>query len=296
MSMRRLLLPALVVLLAAGVSLAEEESPCAMCHDQVAADMTHQIHMRIQPFEVQGRAVGCEGCHGSGEAHMEEGDPALIRTFTEGDEDDAAVCLSCHATKHHPEWEASTHAMEDVSCFECHSIHTESDPLDACGSCHADTEAQFNLPSRHPLREGKMSCVSCHDPHMATEAQLKTHQRVNDLCFTCHLDKEGPFIFEHEPVVEDCRLCHTPHGAVADNLLTANEPMLCLQCHEFHFHAGLLSPEHAEEIGGTLRQNPFGEHGMNRAFSTKCTQCHPRIHGSDSPSQTVAGLGRGMTR
>jgi DmsE family decaheme c-type cytochrome len=226
---------------------------------------------------------------------MEEGDSTLIRTFGNGPED-ADACLSCHQTKGLPEWHASTHAAEDLSCSDCHSIHTKKKPLKACKSCHADTLAAFELPSHHPLREGRMSCVSCHDPHAATEAQLRTEQRVNDLCFQCHQDKEGPFIFEHDPVVEDCRQCHQPHGAVANNLLTANEPMLCFQCHEPHFHAGLVSPEGEIEVGGTHRENPFGTASMNVAFTTKCSQCHSQIHGTDLPSQALAGGGRGLVR
>ena len=33
-----------------------------------------------------------------------------------------------------------------------------------------------------------------------------------------------------------CAVCHDPHGSVANNLLAQNEPFLCLQCHEGHFH------------------------------------------------------------
>jgi hypothetical protein len=36
--------------------------------------------------------------------------------------------------------------------------------------------------------------------------------------------------------------------------------------------------------------------GYRRAYTTKCTQCHTKVHGSDSPSQTVPSLGRGLTR
>ena len=43
--------------------------------------------------------------------------------------------------------------------------------------------------------------------------------------------------FEHEPVFEGCDGCHAPHGAVANNLLVQNEPFLCLQCHQPHFHS-----------------------------------------------------------
>ncbi len=276
--------------------LAEEEM-CGMCHDDVAAAMANQIHMRIKPFEVGGHAVGCQGCHGDGTKHMEEeGDPAFIRTFADRTAEDAEACLECHQIKDQNEWHASVHAAEGLTCFDCHTIHTATNPRESCRTCHADVSSQMQLPSHHPVREGKMSCVSCHDPHAATESQLRTQGRVNDLCYTCHQDKEGPFIFEHEPVEENCLLCHDPHGTVANNLLTANEPMLCLQCHELHFHAGLVSPEGPVEVGGTERENPFGTHSMNVAFTTRCTQCHPKVHGSDLPSQTVPGRGRGLTR
>ncbi len=294
--MRRSILLALVgVACALALPATAADSPCMDCHDDVAAAMANQIHMRIEPFEVYGRTVGCEGCHGDGTQHMEEGDPELIRTF-ENPVEDTAACLECHGQKEQGAWHASTHAMENLSCLDCHSIHQAKNPLNTCKDCHQAVVAQFQLPSHHPVPEGHMTCVGCHDPHAATESQLKTDMRLNDLCYTCHQSKEGPFIFEHAPVVEDCSLCHTPHGAVANNLLTANEPTVCLQCHEFHFHAGLNSPEGEIEVGGSHFDNPFGEHSFNVAFTTKCTQCHSQIHGTDLPSQSIPGGGHGMVR
>ena len=41
---------------------------------------------------------------------------------------------------------------------------------------------------------------------------------------------------------------------------------------------------------------PTGQRGYKTAFTTKCTQCHTHVHGTDSPSQTVPGLGNSMTR
>ncbi|MCD4748609.1 MAG: DmsE family decaheme c-type cytochrome [Thermoanaerobaculales bacterium] len=277
-------------------AFAEDGLVCADCHDEVAAGMKNQIHMRIQPFEVNDREVGCVGCHGDGVAHMEEGDPTLIRNFDNESADDAQACVECHAEKNQPEWAASTHAMEGLACTDCHDIHSRNNPLNSCKSCHADVYTEFMMPNHHPVLEGKMSCSSCHDPHLATEMQLRTHTRANDLCYTCHQDKEGPFIFEHVPVVEDCSLCHLPHGSVAEALLTASEPMLCLQCHELHFHAGLLSPDGPIDVGGTERESPWGEHSMNLGFTSRCSQCHSQIHGTDLPSQTVPGGGHGMVR
>ena len=267
---------------------------CFECHEAADLNMGFNVHMQVESFEVLGREVGCEGCHGPGSDHADGGDPELIRTFAEAGAAEA-VCMECHATKHLPEWDASIHAMEQVSCTNCHAVHTAKKPNRACAECHADSVAQFQLPSHHPVREKKMSCSSCHDVHAATEFMLATRRRTNDLCYQCHQAKEGPFIFEHPPVVEDCSTCHVPHGSPANNLLTANEPVLCLQCHDFHFHAGYRSSDsHEGEVGGIERENPFGPQGFNIAFTTNCTQCHSHIHGSDLPSQTTPGWGKGL--
>lgn len=296
----RALACALVPLLGTAVQATAQQPPaaatCADCHGELAARMASQIHMRIQTFEVRDHRVGCEGCHGDGAAHMASADPADIRRFDKSPAADAA-CLACHAGRAQAEWHASTHAAQDVSCGDCHQIHGSSAPLAACRNCHADVSARFQLPSHHPVREGRMTCTSCHDTHSASEAQLRTGQRVNELCYTCHQDKEGPYVFEHQPVQEDCRLCHEPHGTTANKLLTANEPMLCLQCHELHFHAGYKAGATEEvDVGGIRRDNPFGTRGFNIAMTTKCSQCHAAVHGSDLPSQTVPAGGQGLVR
>ena len=294
--MRRSILLALIsVACALALPATAADSPCLDCHEDVGAAMANQIHMRIEPFEVFGRQVGCEGCHGDGAKHMDEGDPSLIRTFSNRQEDTAA-CLDCHSLKNQGEWNASTHAMENLTCLDCHSIHQTANPLDTCKDCHQQVYAQFELPSHHPVPEGKMSCAGCHDPHAATEFQLNTQMRLNDLCYTCHQGKEGPFVFEHTPVVEDCSLCHTAHGAIPNNLLTVNEPTLCLQCHELHFHAGLVSPDGPTDVGGREFENPNGANSFNVAMTTKCTQCHSQVHGSDLATQSVPGAGYGLVR
>ena len=43
-------------------------------------------------------------------------------------------------------------------------------------------------------------------------------------------------------------------------------------------------------------QNPHGEWSNKVAWTTKCSQCHHQIHGSDLPSQSVPSHGKALTR
>lgn len=289
---RPLIAAAALGLALAALAGAQDPPDCASCHEAQAR--FDNRHLALTPSEVQGRAVGCAGCHGDPAKHLASGEAKDVVRFAPGQ--GSKACLECHRSLGQNQWHASEHARAGVSCNDCHKVHAASRPETLCATCHEAENAQFRLPSRHPLQEGRMTCVSCHDPHAAGEAQLKTKQRANDTCYRCHQDKEGPFVFEHDPVQEDCRLCHAPHGSVANKLLTASEPMLCAQCHELHFHGGYTASDGAIEIGGIHRESSNGVQGLTKAFNTKCTQCHSRIHGSDLPGQGVSSRGRGLVR
>ncbi len=289
---------------------------CFDCHEDMANDK-HNVHMAIADFEVVGGyKKGCESCHGPASLHVDgEGDTEKIIRFGEEGlpaEEVAGVCTTCHQIDEQMNWPGSTHAERDVACTECHKIHHNSNKellvkmpeRELCAECHADVNAQMYLMSHHPVKEGKMTCSDCHNPHGSgslVEGMLRTDERVNDLCLKCHTRYQGPFVFEHDPVVEDCLICHDPHGTVANNLLQQQEPFICLQCHEAHFHAARASSLESHSIpgGGSPYDNgrrlPGTNYGFQQSFMTKCTQCHQNVHGSDFTSQTVTS-GHGLTR
>jgi DmsE family decaheme c-type cytochrome len=126
-----------------------------------------------------------------------------------------------------------------------------------------------------PLRENKITCASCHNPHGSpTEALLK-EATVNDTCYTCHADKRGPFLFEHAPVRENCLNCHQPHGSNHEALLNIARPRLCQQCHPAgHSQAGL----------GVASAGAAGTNTMRYVAGSSCQNCHTNVHGSNSPS------------
>ena len=206
--------------------------------------------------------------------------PGGIVSFRKNDpsrrvEQNNAICLTCHERGERTYWNGSTHEVRGVACTECHTVmrpvsrkfalKTEIE-METCFQCHKDRRAQIFRSSHMPLREGKMTCSNCHNPHgSATEAMLKENS-INDTCYKCHAEKRGPFLFEHAPVRENCLSCHDPHGSSTEYMLKVSRPRLCAECHGMGH--------------GSLANGPKTVETFGRA----CQNCHTNIHGSNSPS------------
>jgi DmsE family decaheme c-type cytochrome len=121
-----------------------------------------------------------------------------------------------------------------------------------------------------PVREGKLECLSCHNPHGSAGPSLLAEYSVNENCYRCHAERRGPFLWEHPPVREGCTNCHDPHGSIYDRLLLRDTPRLCQECHNI--------AEHPAE--------PFGS-GARYVYNRSCLNCHATIHGSNHPSGHV---------
>jgi DmsE family decaheme c-type cytochrome len=305
--------PALSALVAAAIVLIAMSSPgfaqgvsndvCAGCHEDIAASFdntAHGIYFNSRPALAE---YGCESCHGSGTRHIEEGTAeSIINPARQGEFSGKELCLACHQGPHFDDWAFSAHNNAGLNCADCHDVHGSFEHVlkkpqpQLCYDCHSDVKAAMNMPSHHPVKEGKLDCNDCHGPH-GEPARQQMYDTDRELCFTCHASKEGPFVYEHAPVNEDCMICHTPHGSVANNLLKENEPALCLNCHAMHFHAtvegvdGAFTVPMAPERAGVSTPD-----GWKRGFLTKCTQCHTAIHGADLPSQAISSGGNALTR
>jgi len=244
------------------------QDQCAQCHADISKNYRRTAHSI--------REVGCEQCHGAGSLHVEAGGYSkeskdkIVSFKGRKPEEANGACLSCHSKSEHVRnWFSGAHEAGGLKCSDCHTIHAEKATLetrreqnDRCLQCHKKQEAESTLPYHHPLRESKMSCADCHDAHGGNSGNNLVSANVNDLCFRCHAEYQGPFSYQHPPVNEDCMKCHSAHGSPNPNMLSISQPALCLQCHSAH-HNGTSLP-----------------------LVDRCTNCHNQIHGSDSPSAT----------
>jgi predicted CXXCH cytochrome family protein len=208
------------------------------------------------------------------------------------------ACFECHsnytrifASSAHARIHLAESAMPgETGCESCHGpgskhiavgggkgqfIVNPGKKPDACFQCHLETHSEFNLPQHHPVIEGRMNCVQCHDPHggdISKPAGGLAMAQLNQSCAQCHREQTRPFVFEHEAMREGCTTCHNPHGSINRKLLTQADSSLCLRC-----HAQTTQPGAPGQIFiGRTVHTTFLQ--MGTCWSAGC---HTAVHGSN---------------
>lgn len=274
-----------------GATTVGDTLECLDCHEDYIKSFEKTKHSKVYKYRFnRDGGSACEVCHGPLSKHLAETDldkklSTVVSFKTLSFPKKNAICLQCHKSGSRMHWQGSTHQMANVTCDKCHYVmkkrgkHAFSifeDSKKVCFQCHKDKRARMFRTSHMPLREGKMNCASCHNPHGGPGPSLLKKATVNETCYLCHQEKRGPFIWEHPPVRENCSNCHNAHGSNFNPLLKLKIPYLCQQCHVAAFHPSTVYDG---------RRLPRGSIGATDKFLGKgCLNCHSKVHGSNHPS------------
>ncbi len=298
-----LALMAAVMLLGGSTAFAQSGAPpatwsvtdCQGCHElAVGTVFANTRHAKLDQ--------SCANCHENVGEHAKaqmageaNGPVPSVKKLAAGKLNE--TCLKCHEKANQANYVSSMHSRRNVACTQCHSVHSaksakaqlkNANDSELCYSCHKSERAKTMRTSHHPVREGKVSCSSCHNPHNGASPKMIKADSVNDLCYSCHTEKRGPYIYEHAPVREDCVSCHDPHGSNHSRLLLNKLPNLCWNCHlTGSGHFGSLDNLTTAQ-GGKAVVAPSGTSGYpvigSRFVERSCRTCHVALHGTNHPS------------
>jgi predicted CXXCH cytochrome family protein len=156
---------------------------CQGCHKDVAKSYS-ALYRHVPPDKNE-----CTTCHNAHAA----ADAPLLKT------DQKSLCFTCHGAKEgfKDDFIASPH--RDKNCTECHTPHgsdrenfLQDDTNTLCSKCHQH-QHQITHPSGpnvlDPRTKKPMTCISCHQLHLAKNKPLLPLDGARELCVQCHKGK-----------------------------------------------------------------------------------------------------------
>jgi predicted CXXCH cytochrome family protein len=239
---------------------------CLFCHGNLVEPVEHTLN-RYRPPLFRGLAIGCERCHGPGELHVasrEHGEamngidetivnprdlPPVLRD---------AVCQQCHLQGESRIVRRGRMLFDYRPGLPLHEFltvflrPTEFSENQRSGS-HA---AQMPLSRCFQASQGRLGCISCHDPHIEPQPASRVAY-YRDRCFQCHQDRGCALPLEtrvKQAGADDCAACHMPRARASNIAHTALTD-----------HRILRRPEGAASSPGSLRSLRPGEIPL-RAF------------------------------
>ena len=176
-------------------------------------------------------------------------------------------------------------AGDAAICYSCHN-----------GIVRDDRSALWS--GRHHPSSGKVSCGSCHTPHVQApniRPFMRYQQGSYAFCTSCHPGRRAGESGEHPAVAaergraQDCGGCHVVHRAQGDGLIrAASAESLCVPCHGENPSRAGLGPGMATHVTGKGGPPCLGCHNVHRTAGGKmlldkaalagrlCRQCHER--------------------
>jgi hypothetical protein len=197
---------------------------CIVCHSGQPRPVL-EGNGRFQDPPFAELAIGCENCHGPGEAHIAAAEmgsptgsitnPARLSPWLADN-----ICMSCHQTgdarvlqpgKTYRDFRPGTELDDTLSIFLV-PFGRDSAPKDDL----LEHYLSMRLSKCYLRSSGRLSCISCHDPHVQP-SQSEAPGYFRRKCLGCHSEKSCALPFslrQRKTPPDDCAGCHMPKRSV----------------------------------------------------------------------------------
>ena len=192
---------------------------CVFCHADSATPVAGTANKYGSPAFTH-LAIGCDRCHGSAAAHLQEPGPGNIvnPAKLQGAERDS-VCEQCHligvARVLNPGKRFSDFHVGQPLENTFTIYHNQVPPGQQANFRVISHAEQLNMSMCARRSGGKLWCGTCHDPHNEPAEPVAYYR---SRCLTCHT---GAFSAGHPDRNSDCIGCHMPKRGTSDGGHTA---------------------------------------------------------------------------
>ncbi|MFO0936838.1 MAG: tetratricopeptide repeat protein [Gemmataceae bacterium] len=208
---------------------------CLYCHVNDVEPIPGTFNRYREPLLGRLQAsIGCERCHGPGELHVDEQlsnkssvipDTSIVNPKHLEPALRDAVCQQCHLIGDRRIVRRGRDIFEyrpglPIEQFQTFFVKNAESTQKSVGQIEQLRNSRCSIASK-----GKMSCTSCHDPHMAPTNETKVAY-FRKACLSCHQVQSCTAPQAERKQCEDsCVVCHMqtggsssiPHASVTDH-------------------------------------------------------------------------------
>jgi Flp pilus assembly protein TadD len=206
---------------------------CLFCHANDAAPVEHTLN-RYRPPIFRGWAIGCERCHGPGDLHVRRRqagedppgpDDTIVNPARLEPALREAVCEQCHLEGEQRVLRRGRQPFDyrpGLPLYLFWSVFVRVPELTEEHQAVGQVE-QMRVSRCFTASNGKLGCISCHDPHQLPEPENKV-AFYRGRCLSCHKESScslAAAVRRQQSPDDDCSACHMSRRATSDIAHTA---------------------------------------------------------------------------